>query len=107
MKDNQKYIDKLKEKIISFELTKNDRSEFDELNIKYKTLKSKLMNFKKEEDEEYNNKELNNELIDRIKELKAENVSVTIARDKFRSLTLDQKHEIRKLKSKNSGSLRD
>jgi hypothetical protein len=34
---------------------------------------------------------MNDGLIDRIKELKAEIVNISIARDKFRSTTLDQK----------------
>ena len=91
MKDNQKYIEKLKERITNLELIKNDRSEIEELTNKYRQLKSKIAETKKEEKEEFNQKELNDELIDRIKELKAEVVNITLARDKFRSLTLDQK----------------
>jgi hypothetical protein len=34
-------------------------------------------------------KEINNDFIDRIKDLKAEIVIITLARDKFRSLSLD------------------
>lgn len=66
------------------------------------------MEQKREEEDDFNQKQLNNDLIDRIKDLKAEVVNITLARDKFRSLTLDQKQEIRKLKSKYSAStLRD
>jgi hypothetical protein len=43
MKENQKYIEKLKDRIISLELLKNDKSEIQELTTKYKTLKSKMI----------------------------------------------------------------
>jgi len=49
------------------------------------------MEQKREEEDDFNQKQLNNDLIDRIKDLKAEVVNITLARDKFRSLTLDQK----------------
>ena len=39
-------------------------------------------------------------MIDKVKELKADVLQLTTARDKFRTLTLDQKTEIRKLKMK-------
>jgi len=35
MKENQKYIAQLKERIVSLERKNNDRSEIDELNSKY------------------------------------------------------------------------
>ena len=107
MKENQKYIEKLKERISSLELIKNDRSEIEAVTAKYKALKSKMNETKKKEEEEFDQKELNNQLIDRIKELKAEVVNITHARDKFRSATLDQKQELRRLKSSKSGLLRD
>ena len=66
-----------------------DRSEIEEITAKYKALKSKLNCIKKEEEDEFNQKKLNDELIDRVKDLKAEIVNVTLARDKFRTLTLD------------------
>jgi len=91
MKENQKYIAQLKERIVSLERKNNDRSEIDELNSKYQAVKSKLMEQKREEEDDFNQKQLNNDLIDRIKDLKAEVVNITLARDKFRSLTLDQK----------------
>ena len=60
MKDNQKYIEKLKEKIINLEVVKNDRSEIEAVIAKYKALKSKVHETLKEEEEEFNHKEMNN-----------------------------------------------
>lgn len=54
MKENQKYIVKLKERISSLELICKDRSEIEDITAKYKTLKAKLNGIKKDEEEEFN-----------------------------------------------------
>ena len=74
--------------------------EIDKFANKYQQPKSKMAETKNGQGAAFNQKELNDELIDRTRGLKLEVVSITLARDKFRFLKLHKKNEIRKLRNK-------